>query len=538
MKQSCISHTQEHENGYSFTRQLVTYLRMKNKIIILIQCLLASIIFIACTDKFWDEHYVADTSLVADKNLWESIEATPELSAFAALLKETGYDKILSQSQAYTVFAPNNNALAGFDKTGVDVKTELVENHIARFVITASGDGQDNIYMLNRKLISFSRQGSDYSFGSAVYSGKDLVASNGVVHILSGYEAYFPNIYELLAKRADLDSLHKYVYSFNRIEFYEEASVPGSVVDGQLTYLDSVFVNSNELLRRLGYINREDSSYTLLAPNNAAWIEGYERIKKDFVYYNASAGTADSLQQANTSFALVQDLFFNNNIQLSPADSLVSTSWHTFYNPQELLENLEPINTSNGSVYITDLLKIKPYQSWLQPITVEAERVLGRESTLSNLDARRVVSTDFAVSGGRYLQVMPSTASGNPTVTFEIPNTLSSTYNIYCVFVTPLAANPNAVGLKANKVFYRLNYIDGTGAAKISQYPESGAFETNPNVMDTMLVVQDFKFPVANYGEETATVKLQILSRVASNETATFSRELLLDCILLEPVKE
>jgi hypothetical protein len=492
----------------------------------------------ACTDKSWDEHYAADTSIVADKNLWENIEATPELSAFAALLKETGYDKILSQSQAYTVFAPDNNALAGFEKTGVDVKTELVENHIARFVITASGDGQNNIYMLNRKLINLSRQGDEYYFGSVAFTGKDLVANNGIVHVLSGYETYFPNIYELLAKHAGLDSLRKYVYSFDRIEFDEDASVPGSVVNGELTYLDSVFVNSNELLRRLGYINREDSSYTLIAPSNTAWKEAYERIKNDFVYYNATAATADSLQQANTRFALVQDLFFSNNVQPSPADSLISTSLHTFYNPQELFDNSEEVNTSNGSVYITDLLKIKPGESWLQPIKVEAERVLGRENTLSNVDARRVVSSEFAVSGSRYLQVTPSTASGNPTITFEIPNTLSSTYNIYCVFVTPLAANANAVGMKANKVFFRLNYIDATGTPKMSQYPETGAFETNPNVMDTMLVAQDFKFPAANYGEETTTVKLQVLSRVSSNETVTFSRELLLDCILLVPVKE
>ena len=56
--------------------------------------------------------------------------------------------------------------------------------------------------------------------------------------------------------------------------------------------------------------------------------------------------------------------------------------------------------------------------------------------------------------------------------------------------------------------------------------------------MDTVLVASDFKFPVANYGEEITTVTLKVISNVPRSETTNYSRELLLDCILLEPKKQ
>jgi uncharacterized surface protein with fasciclin (FAS1) repeats len=521
---------------------------MKYTIKILMAVVLTNILFTACTDDMWNEHYAADPALVSDKNLWTTIEETPELSAFAALLKAHGYDNILSQSQAYTVFAPDNEALADLNTDGMDVKAELLENHIARFMIQASVDSVVSVYMLNGKRIKLDNRTGSYFFGSAPFGqpAQSFVASNGIVHILKGYDVFFPNTWEYLAKRSDLDSLRNYLYSFDRVVFYEAASTPGSVVDGQMTYLDSVFINYNTMLMRLGYVNLEDSSYTVLAPNNAAWNEAYERIKNDFVYvaktipaqnYSITQAKADSLQHANTKYALVQDLVFSNTVQSSPQDSLTSTSQNIFYRPQYLFDGAEEITTSNGKLFITEKLQYKPYESWHRRIKVEAERTLGRENTLSTAYTKRAEESTL-ISGGRFLQLSPTSSSGNPTVTFEIPNTLSSTYNVYCVFVPGTVNNPNAQGLKPCKVFFNLSYIDDAGATKTKRYPDSGAIETKPYEMDTVQVFTDFKFPTANYDEEVSTVTFKITSNVARTETANYSRELWIDCILLEPKKD
>jgi uncharacterized surface protein with fasciclin (FAS1) repeats len=513
-------------------------INMKNKILILTQGLLLAILLTACTDDTWNKHYQADPALVSDKNLWTTIESTAELGTFAGILKMYGYDKMLSQSQAYTIFAPNNDALAALDTSNMDVPIELIENHVTRYIIPASGYEPVFIRMLNKKRIVFAYQGDSYFFGLAPFASptKSIVASNGIIHVLDNYETFFPNIWEFLAQRTDLDSIKNYLYSFNEIIFDEEASIPGSVINGKLTYLDSVFINSNTLLTRLGSINLEDSSYTMLVPNNTAWTEAYNRIKNDFIYYNAKAPVADSLQRANTCFALMQDLIFSNTIQTSPLDSMVSTSDNTFYYPQYLFNGAEKITTSNGSVYITGELKYKAYESWHRKIIVEAERTLGRENTLSTVSIR-LAEDLISVSNGMYLQVSPTSTSGNPTVMFEIPNTLSSTYNIYCVFVPGTVNNPDAVGLKPCKVYFNLNYANSSGTITQQRFPASGAIETNPYIMDTVLVASDFKFPTANYGEEIVTVTLKVFSNVLRSETTSYSRELLLDCILLEPKK-
>jgi hypothetical protein len=494
----------------------------------------------SCSDDTWDKHYQADPALVSGDNLWTTLEAQPELSIFTGWLKAYGYDQTLSQSQAYTIFAPKNSALAGIDTTGLEIKTEWIENHIARFIIPVSGETPYMVGTLNRKKINLTHNGGNYFFGSAAFAvpGQSLVAFNGIIHVLDNYEPFFPNIWEYFTKRSDLDSIKNYLYSFDEIVFDESSSVAGSVVDGQQTYLDSVFINYNTLLLNLrGYINREDSSYVMLVPNNTAWTEAYDRIKDDFVYYNLSVRTADSLQRVNTGYALVQDLIFSNTVQASPTDSLTSTSRNTFYNPQELFAGTESVTTSNGALYITNQLKFKPYESWHKQIIVEAERAFGRENTLSTVLTPRAEGA-IAVSSNRFLVLTPTTASGNPTVTFEIPNTLSSTYDVYCVFVPGTINNSNATGLKPCRVYFNMSYLDRTGKFITDRFPASGTVDTNPYAMDTVLIASDFKFPVANYGEEITTVTLKVLSNVARSETTIFSRELMLDCILFEPKKQ
>jgi uncharacterized surface protein with fasciclin (FAS1) repeats len=512
------------------------------KIFILAGALFAT----ACTDDAYDRHYQADPALVAKSNLWETIESLPELSRFAGLLKDFGYDQVLLQTQAYTIFAPNNSALDALDFSGMDVRAELIENHIARFILPASGDNTSVVSMLNGKRIDLARTGDRYYFGSAAFAlpVQSVMASNGIIHVLDDYEVFFPNTWEYLSKGRELDSIKNYLYAFDEIIFVPESSVPGSIVDGQQTYLDSVFFNYNPLLSRLGYINREDSAYVMLVPDNAAWTEAYDRIKEYYRYYNKDARVADSLQRINTSYALVQDLIFNTTLQESPQDSLVSTSRHTFYNPQYLFEGARPVTTSNGTAYITSQLKFNPLESWHEPIQVEAERTYGRENTLSTPSVLRVTDGSRSVSEGRYLRLDPTTSSGNPTVTFDIPNTLSSYYDIYCVFVSKKVANPAATGLKPCKIYFNLNYTGSDGKIASDRFPASENIEPDPNRIDTVQVVSNFKFPTANYGETDesgemlTTATLKIISNVGRAETANYSRELLIDCILLEPKKQ
>jgi uncharacterized surface protein with fasciclin (FAS1) repeats len=501
--------------------------------------LFALLAVFSCSDGIWNSHYDADSEVVEKDNLWTKIEGASELSTFASILKKHGYDKTLSYSQAYTVFAPTNEALASIDTSKMDdVATEFVENHIARYMLPAS-QSASVVLALNGKRIDFGVLNGGFYFGNAALAvpAKTIVASNGLVHELDGYEPFFPNLFEYLAKGNELDSIRKYVYSFNEKIFVEAASTPGSIDEnGQQAYKDSVFRYNNGLLNRIGYINREDSSYTMLVPTNAAWIEAYDRIKNYYVAYNASKKTADSLQRVNTSFALVQDLVFSNNLQKSPQDSLVSTSKNSFHQPYSgILAGSGHVTTSNGQAYVTGLLTIRPTESWHQPIRVEAEVANKGRTVALGTASTGFVSGALAniVSNGKYLRVEPTSSSGNPSVSFEIPNTLSGSYDVCCVFVAPSVEGSVA---QANKLYFNLKYLNTGGTYTTSRFPSSGVIQTNPAVVvDTMIVVENFKFPIANYNEKTTTVTFQVVSNVPRAELNLFSRKLLIDCILLKP---
>jgi len=529
---------------------------MKNrkiKVLMRIQLILfASILFVACSDEIWMNHYNVQPELVSNSNLWATIEATPELSSFAKILKTYGYDKTLSQSQAYTVFAPNNQALENLDTTNMTfdavtkkyaVKKEFVENHIARFIQAASGYNNVPVGMLNGKRINLSYKDANYYFGNASFAvpSKSIISTNGIIHVLSDHESFFPNTMEYLAKGTDLDSIMKYYYSSNKIIFDQYSSVPGSIVNGQQTYLDSAFINYNPLFT-YGSINLEDSSYTMLVPNNAAWNSAYNRIKPYFVTYNSNKFRADSLVRANTTTALIQDLIFSNAMQKSPADSLVSTSFHTFYKPQYLFDGAQKVITSNGVAYVTNELKIDALDSWHRPITVEAERVLGRNnSPMTTPFNERSPAGVVSISNGMYLRLSPNSSSLNPWVTIEIPGTLASYYDIFCVFVSPKLINPDAQKVLPCKVNFTLSYITSTGNVNspADVFPSIGTILTRTdNVMDTVLVASNFKFPSSNFGEKVNTVTLKISSKVLSSETSIYSREMLIDCILLKPKKQ
>ena len=502
--------------------------------------------FSFCEDN-WNQHYNFDNEIVSDKTLWEKIQSTPNLSKFAKILKKAGYDKILSESQMYTVWAPVDSALVDFNPDCMDnvkLEKEFICNHIGRFSYSASGNVDAKVSVLNKKIISFKTVGSDYYFEDAKLIQRNEVSSNGILHIINKRVVFFNNIWEYLEKDQRLDSVRKYFYSFNQIIFDVKNSIPGDVnAQGKTVYLDSVFYNANVLFKTLGRFTNEDSTYNVILPTNSAWIKSYNKIKNNFRYYvNGTTVTqymADTLQRHYTTSAIVQDLAFSPKWQLSPQDSLVSTQKSVFLQPQYLFNGAEKVVTSNGNLFVTNDLKYNIWESWGKKIIVEAETILNRVNTLSSIYTRSADGSYISgISGKKYVDIIPSSSSSNPTISFDIPNVLSGcAYNIYCVFVPASATNLSATDLKPCKVNFQLTYLKETGGFALQTY-DNGAqsFVTDKANMSKVLVASNFIFPYSNFGQDIANVKLKVISNVPQNQTTLFTRELLIDCIILEPV--
>jgi uncharacterized surface protein with fasciclin (FAS1) repeats len=527
----------------------------------------------SCSD--WDDHYDANTAETSTSTatIWENINSNTNLSQFADLLKRVGYNNVLNTTQVYTVWAPLNDTYDYATLATTDSATllrEFVKNHVSRYNYPASGSLNENIYLLNNKVQSFTGEDT-YTFGGINVKTANLASSNGVIHTLEGKVNFFSNIYEYLDKKEyAIDSINDYVHKFDVKILDTENSVVGPTVNGEITYLDSVFIESNALYSRLGraYINREDSNYTMIIPTNEAWNKAYTNLSSYFNYIptfrfsDYSSGTLSSvsvtiannyIKDSLIHYNLVRDLIFNNKLYSNKAlinktstssltaDSLVTTTSDKMYkeDADDLFQGAEKITMSNGFGWVTDTMRIKPWNSWCQPIKIEAEYSYYRITTLlgtSNAQSATASAQDSAVSGrvsnSYYIDVVPSKSSSNPEVYFRLPNILSTTYDVYCVFVPANITNKNAENNLPNKVKITIGYNSETGASKT--WNNDNTYITTIGKVDT-IYAGSIQFPIAYKGIGDYYPFLKIKSNVLSSELGLYSREMRIDCIILKP---
>ncbi len=500
-----------------------------------ISALIALLLISGCKNE-WNDHYDENSFNLPDKTVTEYLKGKPELSTFNSMLEMTSYDSVLNASQSYTVWAPKNEALSGLDLSDTELVRKTVRNHITRSRITTSGISNSYIRMLNNKYVSFAKENGGYTFGENFVSEINQPAKNGLVHVLDGYAPYVNNLWEFLEETNGVDSLREYIYSQSQKVFDAENSIEiGVNEDGQVIY-DSVFVIWNPVLDELGAIDKEDSIYTAIMPDNNAWNKAYSEIEG---YYNFPNDAGSTIRQRDyTRFTIIQDMLYRGRIsEPENLDSVKSTYGNVFYNPEELFKGLDYVSLSNGLAYVAEEMPFTD-TTFFKEIRVEAENSIGRTNTGSNIFIRSSFGTDFTASNNYYILVDPT--SNEPAVEFSIPNTLSAKYNIYCVFVPAKIVDPN--NLTPTKAKFQLTYIRrSSGSTFIKRFtPENNI--TDPNDL-TKMFVAEFDFEYANVIDpdyDRVAVKLEVASDVSTEEeqSGELSRTMRIDCIILEPVVE
>jgi hypothetical protein len=497
----------------------------------------------SCEDKM-KAHYENEKKNAVNINLLDYIKSDTSLSTFYLMLNKSGYDSVLNSLYTFTVWAPDNEALRGIDLNNSQLVKDIVTNHIARFLHSASGNLGDTIYTLNGKRQVFVHNGTDTLFTNVGFSKPGVLATNGIVYTLNDYVRFFPNIYEYISRTAGLDSLWKFVLSQNQKKFLPELSdIIGKDADGNNVY-DSAFqegVNvlfyGNDFFQRLGNFANEDSSFTALLPNNNAWVEAYNRIKS--YYVSNDPLEAKRIQQSYTQYAIVKDMLFRGRIN-SPntIDLLRSTTGSKIYKSDSLFKDLSSVDVSNGLVYTTNHFLIKDTSSWYKEIRVEAENSSERTSGNASLYTRNSYSKTYNVSNNSYVLVS-STSSSKAYVQFAIPRTLSAKYNIYAVFVPTCVVDTNDIRpFKATFRFIINSRIPGQ-AAIVQNIP---AKITNPKSMTKLLVLPNYKFPYTDvdlYVNYESHVFLRITNEALESEKTKYNNTAMrVDCIILEPIAQ
>ncbi len=518
----------------------------------------------SCSDT-WNNHYETNIGINTDKTLWEKMEAQSNLSDFRSILEATNvsnynnvssvsFAELLNSDQTFTVWAPvngtfNKDSLLTICQTDSGqrvVEKCFVKNHIARFLYSVTSTTDQNILLLNRKEKAL----KGFSFGDVTISDPNIISKNGVLHVVNGNVPFFSNIYEEINSNPEYSMLSSFYKAYQKDSLDEFSSVSSGIVDGKTIYVDSVMIATNPLLDELGRVNDEDSTYWVVAPNDGAWVEAYNRI---LPYYNfAYINNAAYLQDYWTKHAILNDLIFNYKVQTSALDSLISTTYkvrtplqHVFQKPFEaggiLSEVKGTTKCSNGTIYKVDKWPYAFQKTFFSPLTTEAELETNifSYSISTQMNIRSVQGKGLSNDG--YLDVKPTSTSTNPEITFQVKNTLSGKYDICVVFApktvyeTPLTKADSIRVFSPCKFRSTLYYVDAKGISQYKTLGTTGLFYSKPYALDTVVVASGFKFPSCNLNQLVTTVSLKITGFVLPSETNKYNREMYIDCVYLKP---
>lgn len=455
----------------------------------------AALAFQGCSD--WDDHYDGGStgeSSGANTTLWEEIESREDLSNFAKLLKKVGYDTALASDQSYTVWAPTNTAF-DFEKYNAMsdslLKAEFINNHIARGYHRAIGTVSERVYLLNKKFMTFEGTGT-YSIGGIDVTTPNMLGKNGIMHIMGNKIIDFrPNFYDFFIREHEngfaTTTLAQIFTSNQSREIDLDNSVVGPMKDGQITYLDTVYVEKNKIFDQLNAkLSSEDSSYTALIPSDHAWEVAKSKLQSYYKYpdkiqaftyttndqnelkYTTQIASEvvrkDSLANVYIQEVMLKPLFYSNTVnpclknEGTPAaalDSIKSTSYNVTANTldykgmafqtndaADLFVGATKQVLSNGVAWLTDSLRFKPWQygcplirlrattGSYQPATTNTSRV---QSVRISSDERNE-AVEGSLHGSSYLKV---TASQNqrPNVYFYVPGLMKTKYAVYLSMV-------------------------------------------------------------------------------------------------------
>ena len=551
----------------------------------------------SCSD-FDDYNEVqVNPEAAANLSLWENIEQNPQLSDFEELIKKAGFDDELQGSHYYTVWAPLNGT---FDKSmyadmdQAALLKNFVYNHVADYNHPISGDINNKVFTLNRKTYNFTGVSGTFTFAGITLAQANIPSTNGLMHTLDGAAMYYDNIYDyILGLGEGYESINAYFKRYETSILDEANSVKGPMVNGLQTYVDSVMIVDNSLVRRLGaQLQNEDSSYTVLLPTDKAWENKYNAIKPYYNFITNTVGqdlrgtsSSSNIKQINTGNidnAYFQDSiikrfitntivysnndtynsFFVDGREITPTDSVRLPNGRKYSNPADLLAYQvgEPVKMSNGWVRNVDSIAFYSWETYAPEINFNPQRQAGLvTAAAASSSGWNVIFSDavnkwgdFTETNGelRFYNIEPSGDRTKPELHTFLPNVLSTKYKFYVVFV------PGAIigeDNRPNQVNFTLNYCDANG--KLQKYNFSSDLKNDnpktqkPFVNDTSKVdtmyIGEFTFPVSYYGlpengGKAIMPDLKISSPMSVfNATLlnTYTRALRIAAIIMKPVE-
>ena len=490
---------------------------------------LVILVAFSCKDDAMDEHYGQEDQGL-ESSILETLSSDANYSTFLELVEQAGFLELLSSSQAFTVWAPNNEALALVSADVLndpDALTQFVGNHISRFSYGSTiNESPLFVKMLNDKSIEFSNINGEVTFGDVDLLEADVLTSNGIVHKIAGVLEVKPNIWGFLNENADqFPDVMAYFSPFNETLFDEVKSVKtGTNSLGQTVY-DSIFSLSNTQFKTIGDLSSEEERFTFIGLTDVAYTGIYDNFKEYYQY-----PVEDSVK-SNTDRTIFNNLTFPA-VDLSDLDGSLVTN--TVGN-SVLLEPATVTTDealSNGNVFVVNALNYDAKNVMYKPIRYEVED--NKRRHIGALTDFTVVQKYQDVASGKFTNIVsllanPDGNNGNDYFEVSFSNVLSASYNINLKF--------SAIGAAQNtQLKFEFSYVDASGNTVVNNIDSM----VISNLEEGIITIGDtYDIPVFINEEidNEYTVKLKIIIDVSEPELILYDRKFGLDYVELTPVE-
>jgi len=315
-----------------------------------------SLIFLAmvltlwtCKDP-WEDHLKVSEG-VPTESLLEQLQNNAELSEFTGLLLELGWQEELESTKSYTIWAPDNNAMAEIDPADLADSADLamfVNNHI----IFGAHSYYAPVKTYKVKPYSGKNIYIDNENGTVqdanLIEPYDRVCTNGILHVIDKPLTPKPNVWDFV-ETTELAPMHvEYLNGLSGMVFDPSIATPIGVdpVTGKPIYDTlSGMVWSNRLLVEVRDLMDEDSLSTILLVDDPVFEAEYAKYRPWF-------RVSDSLESNELTWWMVaRDFVFRGKMDLEDMpDTLVSL--YGIKIPFDRYSIQKTYDASNGVVYV------------------------------------------------------------------------------------------------------------------------------------------------------------------------------------------
>ncbi|GAB3904992.1 fasciclin domain-containing protein [Mucilaginibacter boryungensis] len=332
--------------------------------------LLLVVVASACK-KQWDQRN-AITDQQLNVNLLQQIQANPNLSTFAGYLAKIGYDKLLSSTKTFTVWAPTNAALQGIDPAIVSDTARLhkfVANHIAnQTYLTGNIQGSLRVRNLNGKNLTFTTT----TVEDANITLANQYVNNGVLHIIDKALPVKMNISEFVRGLTTVGLLQQAYVLRQDTSFIDTSKATVASIDPKtgkpILVAGTGVVTQNKYFNKTGALANEDSLYTYFVLTDNAYNAERAKVSKYFATVTNSTDTTMNLLSAFNVLkdVVVRGVYTSANL---PA-TLKSVNGVTV--PIDKTAIVQTFNASNGIVYVMSSMNFNVAEK-ITPIIIQGE---------------------------------------------------------------------------------------------------------------------------------------------------------------------